>query len=91
MIRKTVLGLAAAAALAVAMGATASTASAGPKVHIQFGFPAFGYGHVYHAPYGYGAPHLGIYSCRDIVVGYRKVRTHRGWRDRPVYRRVCGY
>lgn len=90
MIRKTVLGIAAAATLAIAMGTTASTASAGAKVHIHFGFPAVGYGHVYHAPYGYVAPRFGYYRCRDVVVGYRNVRTHRGWRTRAITRRVCG-
>ena len=92
MIRKTVLAVAAAATLAVATGATASTASAGAKVQFNFGFPGYGYGPVYHAPYPYyAAPVFTYHSCPTVVVGYKKVHTHHGWKTRPIYRRHCGY
>ena len=92
MIRKTVLGFAAAASFAIAMAATASTASAGANVSFHFGGPVFGYG--YHAPYGYygyGAPIVSFHSCPKVFVGYEKVMTHYGWEKRPIYRRHCGY
>lgn len=74
MIRKTLLGLAAAAAIT---GATASTASAG--VHINLGFgPAWG---GYHAPY-YG-------HCKRVFWGYQKVWTKWGWKNKAVYRTRC--
>lgn len=76
MLRKTVLGLAAAAALA----ATASTASAGVSIH--FG----GYG-----PYwgGYYAPYYGGYHCKKIFYGYKKVWTYYGWVKKPIFKKKC--
>jgi hypothetical protein len=91
MIRKTVLGLAAAATLAVAMATSASTASAGAKIHFSVGVPAYGYGYGYHTPYAHVGPVYGYYSCRNVIVGYKKVHTHKGWKKRPIYRRHCGY
>ena len=93
MIRKTALGLAAAATLALAMGASPSTASAGANVHFSFGVPVYGYGynHGYHAPHGQFEPVYGYYTCRNVIVGYKKVLTHKGPKKKPIYRRHCGY
>ena len=55
MIRKTLIGLSAAAAMAVAMGGAAATASA-KNIHLNFGFGGYGgYYEPYHdTGYGYG-------------------------------------
>jgi hypothetical protein len=93
MIRNTALGLAAAATVAIAMATTASSASAGAKVHFHFGAPAYGYGYGYQAPYGYGypAPVVNYHSCPKVFVGYKSVHTNWGWKNKPVYKRHCGY
>lgn len=81
MIRKTLLGIAAATAL---IGASASTASAG--VHINLGFGGYGY-----APYygGYYAPYYGGYHCKKVFVGYRKVWNGYGWYKTPIFKKRC--
>ena len=94
MIRKTVLGFAAAAVIAIGMAATAATASAGAKVHFHFGAPAYGlgypapYGYGYPAPYVYGAPIVN-YHCPKVFVGYKKVHTKWGWKTQPMYKHQC--
>lgn len=79
MIRKTILGVAAATALV----ASASAASAG--VHINLGFGGYGYAPVYGGYYG------GHYGCDRVFVGYKKIWTYYGWVKKPIYRKVCGY
>jgi hypothetical protein len=80
MIRKTLLGLAAATAI---IGASASTASAG--VHVNLGFGGYGYG-----PYwgGYHAPYYG-HHCKKVFVGYKKVWNGYGWYKKPIYKKRC--
>jgi hypothetical protein len=79
MIRKTLLGLAAATAI---IGASASTASAG--VHINLGFGGYGYGY---APV-YGG-YYGGYHCKKVFVGYKKVWNGYGWYKKPIYKKRC--
>jgi len=74
MIRKTILGLAAAAAIT---GATASTASAGVHVNIGFG-PYWGGG--YNHYYGH---------CQKVFWGYKKVWTYYGWVKKPIFKTRC--
>lgn len=78
MIRKTLLGLAAATAI---IGASASTASAG--VHINLGFGGYGYGY---APVygGYYAP-----TCQKVFVGYKKIWNGYGWSKKAIYQKRC--
>jgi len=79
MIRKTLLGLAAATAI---IGASASTASAG--VHIGIGLGGFGYGPVYG---GYYAPYYP--TCQKVFVGYKKVWNGYGWYKKAIYQKRC--
>jgi hypothetical protein len=78
MIRKTILGLAAAAAVATA---AASSASAG--VSFYFGAPYIGgyYGPTYYAPT----------YCKKVIVGYKTVWNGYGWIQVPVKKKICGY
>ena len=70
MIRKTLLGIAAAAAL---MGAAASSANAG--ISIGIGYGGHGWGHGWGGGYGWGGYGYGyepVYDdCRSVIVGYR--------------------
>jgi len=75
MIRKTLIGLAAASVMTVA---AASTASAGVKVY--FGAPYFG---AYYGGY-YG-------HCHRVIVGWKTVWNGWRWTQVPRKRRVCGY
>ncbi len=75
MIRKTLIGLAAACVVTVAV---ASSASAGVRVY--FGTPYFGgyYNH-YYAP------------CHKVVVGWKTRWNGWRWVQVPRMRRVCAY
>jgi hypothetical protein len=71
MIRKTLLGIAAAAAL---MGAAATSANAGVVIGIGFGGYGGGYGWGHHGwggGYGYGGWTPGYDDCQSVIVGYR--------------------
>jgi hypothetical protein len=85
MIRKTLIGLAAAAALT---GIAASSASAGVKIHI--GAPYFGgyYGAYYG---GYYAPYYGGYNCTKVFVGWKKFWNGYHWVKKPIYKKHCFY
>ena len=75
MIRKTLIGLAAAVAVTAA---AASSASAGFKVY--FGGYAPYYGYNYYAP-----------VCPKVLVGYKTIWNGYAWIQVPRYKRVCNY
>ena len=88
MIRKTILGIAAAAAL---MGAAATSANAGVAIGIGFGGFGGGWGPGYGYGGGYGYPAYD--GCRSVIVGYR---TKKVWRygmvrfvQMPIWRTRC--
>ena len=73
MIRKTLLGIAAAAAL---MGAAATAANAGISIGIGYGGHGWGHGwaggYGWGGGYGYGYGYEPVYDdCRSMIVGYR--------------------
>jgi hypothetical protein len=78
MIRKTLIGLAAAA---VVTAAAASSASAGVKFYV--GAPYFGgyYGGYYGPAY--------VPACPKVFVGYKTVWNGFGWVQVPRYKHVC--
>jgi hypothetical protein len=95
MIRKTILGIAAAAAM---MGAAATSANAGVGIAIGFGGygggwgPGWGPGYGYGYGYGYGGSPA-YDACRSVIVGYR---TKKVWRygmmrfvQVPIWRTRC--
>jgi hypothetical protein len=96
MIRKTILGIAAAAAM---MAAAATSANAGVAIGIGFGgFGGYGgYGGWGPGPgygYGYGGGYYPAYDgCRNVIVGYR---TKKVWKNgmvrfiqMPIWRTRC--
>ena len=93
MIRKTILGIAAAAAL---MGAAATSANAGVAIGIGFGGYGGGWGPGWGPGYGYGygGGYYPAYdACRSVIVGYR---TKKVWRNgmvrfvqMPIWRTRC--
>jgi len=90
MIRKTVLGIAA----AIALAASATAATAAP----HFGGGSGGYyPHFHHHPgfgFGFGGgyePYYGGYDCGPVFAGFSRVWTGHGWARRPVYRSACDY
>jgi len=78
MIRKTLIGLAAAAAMTTV---AASTASAGFKVVI--GAPFFG---GYYGPGYYGPAYA---PCPKVFVGYKKIWNGYYWIKVPRYKHLC--
>ncbi len=84
MIRKSLIGLAAAIAVTAA---AASSASAGVRVVIGAPFLGGYYGPAYYGPGYYGAGYVA--PCPKVFVGYRKVWNGHHWIRVPRFRRVC--
>ncbi|MGE0214105.1 MAG: hypothetical protein AB7S41_20640 [Parvibaculaceae bacterium] len=90
MIRKTVLGIAA----AIALAASATAVNAAP--HFGGGFSS--YPHFHHSGFGFGfgpgwgyGPYYPGYDCGPAFAGYKRVWTGHGWARRPIYLSRCGY